>query len=94
MQFNAAPGEFKKSEIGRAALAEFGSIQVEFLALSRRCSNATYGEKAEALVKVLHDNYPDQVIYIYLCWKTESRLTTLLAQSGPQYKSYAKRMPL
>ena len=73
VQFNAAPGEFKKSEIGRAALAEFGSIQMEFLALSQRSSNASYGEKAEALIKSLHDNYPDKVLYISALTTSEKR---------------------
>lgn len=56
-------GESKKlrtSQLGRAAIAEFGSLQLEFVALSQRTANTTYGEKAEAIVKHLHDSYPDK----------------------------------
>lgn len=36
-----------------SALAEFGSTQLEFLALSEAVGNATYGEKSEAVIRAL-----------------------------------------
>ena len=46
---------------GRVSLAEFGSIQVELLVLSQRTANSTYGDKSEAILKLLNQNYPDTV---------------------------------
>ena len=52
--------KFRSSQTGRAALAEFGSLQVEFVALSQRTANSTYGEKAEAIMQQIFRNYPDK----------------------------------
>ena len=49
------------SQMGRVAIAEFGSLQVEFLALSQRTANTTYGETAEGLYRMLYQNYPEKV---------------------------------
>jgi len=54
-------GKTRGSQVGRVALAEFGSIQVELLALSQRTANSTYGEKSEAILKLLDRMYPDKV---------------------------------
>lgn len=55
-------GKTMGSQIGRAAIAEFGSLQVEFLALSQRTANTSYGETAEALPRLLYQKYPDKVV--------------------------------
>lgn len=54
-------GRLPGSQVGRVAIAEFGSLQVEFLALSQRTANTSYGETAEGLHKLLYQNYPDKV---------------------------------
>ena len=54
-------GKTTGSQIGRAAIAEFGSLQMEFLALSQRTANTSYGETAEGLLRLLYQNYPDKV---------------------------------
>ena len=38
--------------------------QVEFVALSQRTSQSRYGEKAEAIMRHLHNTYPDVVWYL------------------------------
>ena len=42
-------------------LAEFGSVQVEFDALSARTGNESYAKAADGIIHLLHKNYPDQV---------------------------------
>lgn len=54
-------GKIMGSQVGRVAIAEFGSLQVEFLALSQRTANTTYGETAEKLYHLLYQNYPEKV---------------------------------
>ena len=54
-------GKTRGTQLGRAAIAEFGSLQVEFLALSQRTANTSYGETAEALLQSLFQKYPDKV---------------------------------
>ena len=44
-----------------STLSEFGSEQLEFAKLSMHSGNATYGEKAEAVIHYLHDNHPEKV---------------------------------
>ena len=44
-----------------STLSEFGSEQREFVKLSMHSGNATYGNKAEAVIQYLHDKHPDKV---------------------------------
>lgn len=46
----------------RVSIAEFGTLQLEFIALSRRVDNATYGDVAESAIQNLHRMFPDTVI--------------------------------
>ena len=45
---------------GNSVLSELGSVQMEFVHLSTRTGNASYGMVAERIVEVLHDRNPDQ----------------------------------
>ena len=45
----------------RAALAEYGTFTLEFLALSHRTGNPEYGQKAEDIIRKLHERNPDRV---------------------------------
>ena len=49
----------------RVGIAEFGTLQLEFIALSRRVDNATYGDVAESALRNLHQKFPDTV---RPCW--------------------------
>ena len=40
-------------------LAEFGSVQVEFDALSARTGNESYAKAADGIIHLLHKNYPE-----------------------------------
>lgn len=44
-----------------STLSEFGSEQLEFVKLSHLTGNATYGQKAEYVIQLLHSKYPDKV---------------------------------
>ena len=44
-----------------STLSEFGSEQLEFVKLSQLTGNATYGQKAEYVIHLLHSKYPDKV---------------------------------
>ena len=44
-----------------STLSEFGSEQLEFVKLSQLTGNATYGQKAEYVIQLLHSKYPDKV---------------------------------
>jgi len=46
---------------GNSILSELGSVQLEFVHLSTRTGNATYGMAAERIIEYLHDRYPDEV---------------------------------
>ena len=51
----------------RAALAEYGTLAVEFLALSERTGNPVYGQRAVAIIQLLRERYPDKVLSMQLC---------------------------
>ncbi len=53
--------EHKPRAFKRVSVAEFGTLQLEFIALSRRVNNATYGDVAEAALHNLHQKFPDTV---------------------------------
>ena len=44
-----------------STLSELGSEQLEFVKLSQFTGNATYGQKAERVIQLLHRNYPEKV---------------------------------
>ena len=46
---------------GNSVLSELGSVQMEFVHLSTRSGNASYGRAAERVIEVLHDKFGDQV---------------------------------
>ena len=54
----------------RAALAEYGTLALEFIALSQRTNNAIYGQRAIDIIKLLHERYPKQVRHAWplACW--------------------------
>ena len=45
----------------QVCLAEFGSLQMEFWALSERIGNTTYAELAEGIIRHLDSAYPGKV---------------------------------
>lgn len=44
-----------------STLSEFGSEQLEFAKLSMHSGNPIYADKAENVIRYLHDNHPDKV---------------------------------
>lgn len=44
-----------------ASLAECGSLQLEWTALSERSGNSVYAAKSQKVFRAIHDVYPDQV---------------------------------
>ena len=48
----------------RASIAEFGSLQMEFLALSKRTGNGKYRRLAEGIIRQIDSTYPDIVRYL------------------------------
>ena len=46
---------------GQASIAEFGTLQLEWVTLSDRSNQSAYGDKAMAIYKRLAEKYPDRV---------------------------------
>ena len=46
---------------GNSVLSELGSVQMEFVHLSTRSGNTSYGAAAERVIEVLHAKFGDQV---------------------------------
>ena len=67
----------------RASLAEYGTLTVEYIALSQRTGNPVYGQTVEAIIKLLRERYPDMVSGAVLlapsetCTTVMSRLTSV-----------------
>ncbi|XP_030456478.2 mannosyl-oligosaccharide 1,2-alpha-mannosidase MNS1-like [Syzygium oleosum] len=52
---------------GNSILAEVGTTQLEFIALSQRTNDPKYQEKVEKVIEVLHKNFPaDGLLPIYI----------------------------
>lgn len=44
-----------------STLSEFGSEQLEFAKLSMHSGNSSYADKAESVIRYLHEQHPDKV---------------------------------
>ena len=57
MQTGKNPAWTQKASI----LSEFGTEQLELIQTSLKTGNPEYAQKTEAVIKFLHDKYPDKV---------------------------------
>ena len=51
-----------------STLSEFGTEQLETIVLSQLTGNRTFAQRSEAVISMLGEKYPDQVISI-LIWQ-------------------------
>lgn len=51
----------RQAGFGTTSLAEFGSIQMEFVTLSKRTGVPAFGQKAEAMIRQIYKAQPDAV---------------------------------
>lgn len=64
---NLATGKAHSSPNGNSILAEVGTTQLEFIALSQRTSQPKYQEKVEKVIEVLRKKFPaDGLLPIYI----------------------------
>ncbi|KAK9807221.1 hypothetical protein WJX73_010611 [Symbiochloris irregularis] len=68
-------GAMRPVGTSRAALAEYGTLALEFLALSERTNNAIYGQRAVDILKLLHERYPKQGMFPVWISRTSGRFT-------------------
>ena len=63
LKASLSSGPVRPGGTSRAALAEYGTLSVEFLALSERTGNPVYGQRALAIIQLLRERYPDKVCH-------------------------------
>ena len=57
-----------------STLSEYGTEQLEFITLSALTGNATYGQRAEDVIRFLHAQYPNKVsASAKSCWGASSQ---------------------
>ncbi len=61
---SARAGSVHPSGASRAALAEYGTLTLEFVAMSQRTGDPSYGKKAEAIIKMINERYPEMVRFV------------------------------